>query len=92
MDPNVRVFVVQHLHVIHDDQEDVKFIGVYSSRDTAEEAVQRLRAKPGFCDAPEGFSIDPYNLNEDNWTDGYVTIHHSDEASSDLGSEGRPKG
>jgi len=33
--------------------------------------------KPGFCDTTEGFSIDPYTLDEDNWTEGYVTVRNS---------------
>ncbi len=74
------IFVVQHLHVHEDGEEDVKFIGVYSSREVAEGAVDRLKLQPGFCDTPDGFSIDLYRLDEDNWTDGYATIHHSDNS------------
>ena len=36
------VFVLQHVHAREDAAEDVKFIGVYSSRAKAEEAVARL--------------------------------------------------
>jgi hypothetical protein len=68
------LFVVQHLHVLHDGEEDVKLIGVYSSSEGAERAVARLRLQAGFCDTPEGFSIDRYTLDEDHWTEGYVTI------------------
>ena len=68
------LFVLQHLHVLDDGEEDVKFIGVYSTRAAAQQAVDRLRLKPGFCETPEGFSIDPYTLDEDNWQDGYTTV------------------
>jgi hypothetical protein len=67
------VFVVQHLHVQEDGAEDVKFIGVYSSQHAAEQAVERSKLKPGFCDVPDGFSIDQYALDEDNGTEGYLT-------------------
>jgi len=68
------VFVVQHLHVLNGDEEDVKLIGVYSSRFAAEEAIDRLRQKPGFCDTPEGFSIDLYRVDQDHWDGGFITL------------------
>jgi hypothetical protein len=66
------IFVVQHVNEHEDGSEDVKFIGVYSERTSAEAAVQRLGLQPGFRDRPEGFSIDGYTLGEDHWTGGYV--------------------
>jgi hypothetical protein len=66
------VFVVQHVHTLADGSEDVKFVGVYSSRATAEAAVARLSQVAGFADATDGFSIDEYPLDRDHWTDGYV--------------------
>jgi len=68
------VFVVQHLHEMDDGEENVKMIGVYSTREIAEQAVERLKLQPGFSDIPEGFYIDPYPLDTDHWTDGYVTL------------------
>jgi hypothetical protein len=80
-----RVFVVQHLHLINGDEEDVKLLGVYSSREQAIAAVERSRLLPGFKDTPamadpslpgsaEGFSIDEYELDQDSWSEGYVTV------------------
>lgn len=70
------VFVVQHVHEFEDGNEDVKMIGVYSDRASAEAAVERLSLQPGFRDCPEGFHVDAYRLGEDHWTGGYVTIDH----------------
>jgi hypothetical protein len=70
----MEVFVLQHVHNFDDGKEDVKMIGVYSSQEQAEAAIGRLCAKPGFSDALEGFSIDRYVVNEDNWTEGYVSV------------------
>ena len=67
------VFVVQHLHEI-DDVEDVKMIGVYSSRASAEAAVLRLSTQPGFRENPAGFHIDPYSLDQDHWIEGFSTL------------------
>ena len=74
------VFVVQHVHVFPDGEEDVKTIGVYRSSGAALAAVERLKVQPGFCDHPnvvengDGFCIDEYPLDKDHWTEGYVTV------------------
>jgi len=72
----VDVFLVQHVHIHEDGEEDIKLIGVYSSRASAEQAIERLKQQPGFRDTPEGFVLDQYTLDEDNWTEGFVTIKH----------------
>jgi hypothetical protein len=72
-DQEVFVYVLQHVHVINDDEENVKLIGVYSSHDTAHAALERTKLLPGFKDAPDGFTLDKYTIDEDNWTDGYIT-------------------
>jgi hypothetical protein len=79
-----RVFVLQHLHVINGDEEDVKLLGIYSSRSLAEVAIKRFRYLPSFRDTPqmanpaqpgpaEGFSIDEYELDQDSWEEGFFT-------------------
>jgi len=65
------VFVLQHVHAREDGDEDVKFIGVYSSREKADEAVARLVRLPGFSEAPEGFHLDEYRVDQDHWVEGY---------------------
>lgn len=66
------VFVLQHVHLTEDDVEDVKFIGVYSSRENAQAAVERLGHVPGFLDVPDGFHIDEYQVDQDHWGEGYA--------------------
>jgi homoserine kinase type II len=60
------VFVVHHVHEFDDDREDVKLIGIYSSRENAEAAVARLRSQPGFRDLPQGFSVEAYEVDRDH--------------------------
>ena len=80
-----RVFLLQHLHLLNDDDEDVKTLGIYSTRETALAAVERFRKLPGFCDTPqmadpslpgvaEGFYIDEFEVDQDSWDEGFVTI------------------
>ena len=51
-----KVYVLQHVHSLEDGEEDVKFIGVYSSRENAEAAITRLRRAPGFSTRRTGFT------------------------------------
>ena len=61
-------FVLQHENP---ETKDVKLIGVYSSEAAAQAAIGRVCAQPGFRDYPNGFSIDDYEVDEDNWTEGF---------------------
>ena len=78
------VFIIQHLHVLPDGEEDVKLIGAYSSHAAALAAVTRLRTQPGFSDfsnvvsfddsdEEQGFYIGEYQLDLDYWPEGFVT-------------------
>jgi hypothetical protein len=79
------VFILQHLHVLPDGEENIKMIGVYRTYDSALAAVFRLREQSGFADFPDvitadnsgsrdGFYIDEYELDADNWSEGFVTV------------------
>lgn len=79
------VFLVQHLHILPDDEEEVKIIGIYGSEEKAIEAIDRVKVQPGFCDFPEiidllegdeenGFCIEEYELDKDDWTEGFVAV------------------
>lgn len=74
MHPTDEVYVVRHVRGEGTDDEDVKFIGVYRTRETARAAVARLSKQPGFCDWPDGFHIGCYELDKDHWTEGFVTV------------------
>ena len=47
------VFVLEHLHLLNGDEEDVKMLGVYSTREKALEAVERFKQLSGFRDTPQ---------------------------------------
>jgi homoserine kinase type II len=69
-----QVYIVQHVHTTGDGSEDVKFIGVYSTLENAEATIARLTQLPGFAEEPEGFHIDQYQLDQDQWVEGYSTL------------------
>jgi hypothetical protein len=70
----MKVYVLQHEHEHDDGSSDVKMIGVYPTERDAVKARERLSRAPGFRDCPDGFSIDPYEVGADHWTDGYTSV------------------
>ncbi len=73
VDVGHKAFLVHHSHSFDDGTEDVKPIGVYSTRVAAQSAVQRVSVLKGFANNSDGFSIDEYEIDRDHWTEGYVT-------------------
>jgi len=67
------VYLLWHVHDLGEQGEDCKLIGVYRTEHNARAAIARLCNQPGFRDSPEGFQISRYELNKDNWTEGFVT-------------------
>jgi hypothetical protein len=57
-----------------DGTEDAKFIGVYSTRENAQAAATRLSKASGFSETPSGFHIDEYQIDKDQWVEGYSTL------------------
>lgn len=56
------------------DGDDVKLLGIYSTRERAEERMKLARPLPGFRDEPECFVLEGYEIDEDIWTEGFVRI------------------
>lgn len=69
----MEVYVLQHVHEAPSGEEDVKLIGVYSSEAAAQDAIERLKLKPGFRDQPDNFHVGRHDLDRDQWTDGFIS-------------------
>jgi hypothetical protein len=67
------VFLLWHSRDGHDGRANDKLVGVYSTRAEAEAAIARKLTLEGFRDFPNGFLIDPYELDRDAWSDGFVS-------------------
>lgn len=76
---------VQHVDadggLIHDEDEgdDLKILGVYSTEQRALDRIERARQLPGFAEEPDCFMIDCYVVDQDQWSDGFVTVRGSGE-------------
>lgn len=67
------VYLLEHVHEFQDGGEDIKTLGVFSTEASAKQAIEKLVKQPGFRDAPAGFNVDPYSLDQVCWEEGYVT-------------------
>lgn len=57
-----------------EEDDDGIQIGIYSTREKAEEALQRAINKLERCSShPDGFCIWPYKINERHCDDGFFT-------------------
>ncbi len=65
------VFILLHERKKDLDNEDVKIIGIYSTKEKAEKTIDKFKKLPGFKDYPDSFNIDEYELDKDNWTEGF---------------------
>jgi len=76
------VFILQHSYEL-EDCDEIKFIGLYSTKTEAKNAINRLSNQDGFKYKIDGFEIDEYELNKDNWTEGFVTMVSIEVRSKD---------
>jgi hypothetical protein len=66
------VFLVWHNHGPIEDSDNAKLLGVFSSRELAQERVEAALTEPGFADHPEGFTVDEYVVDQHEWIEGFV--------------------
>ena len=68
------VYLLWHEYEIEPDRDETKLLGVFTSHELAEAAKERLVKQPGFRDHPDKFEIAEYELNRDQWTEGFITV------------------
>jgi hypothetical protein len=68
------VYLLWHAYEIEPGRDEEMLIGVYTSHELAEAAKKRMSEQPGFRDHPDDFEIAEYKLDQDHWTQGFVTV------------------
>lgn len=66
----MKVYILTHSRN-EEELDGFKTIGVFSSEETAQQAIERLKPLPGFRDYPENFNIDGYELDKTFWVGGF---------------------
>lgn len=62
-------------HLRYDGREDHdKLLGVFSTKQMAEEALASLREKPGFRDHPDGFEVLDGPIDQTSWLEGFASL------------------
>ena len=67
----MHVFPLWHTRVTDDGTEDDKLLGIYSTREKAEERIASAVHLPGFRDHADGFEVVEYEVDKDEWTEGF---------------------
>lgn len=70
----MKVYVLHFTDKVNGIEKDSILIGIYSSNQEAEKAIQRKLRFPGFSESPEGFHIDEYEVDQDAWSEGFVRL------------------
>ena len=71
------VYLLEHIYQQVEGDYDttkVKTLGIFASKEETESAIEFYKTLKGFKDYPDCFNIDKYELNEKEWTEGFVTI------------------
>ncbi len=98
---NQDYYELWHMRFDDEDRDYDKFLGIYSTRDKAEQGLARLRDKPGFRDHPDNFEIDEGPMNRTSMREGFIVLVGEEEVPGPAdpevlqepvpGNERRPK-
>lgn len=80
-----KVYLLQHSYEYEIEEnlkvDETKIIGIYSSYEMAEQVKERYKTKKGFSRFPiDCFYIDEYELDNDNWKEGFITWDSSSQS------------
>ena len=68
------VYKVDHVYEV-ENVEEIKFIGIFSSMEKANEVVKSLTLQAGFKDHPiEAFQISKVKIDRIGWAEGFISI------------------
>lgn len=75
------LYVLRHIDRLWNDGNAYeKTIGIYSTEERAQQAIDRLRDKPGFRDRPDRWDIEPVILDRDDaWFTGFLPRPSADD-------------
>lgn len=76
------VFLLQHSYEYEFEGiivDETKIIGIYSSQEKAEQAIEEYKRIQGFKDHPADFTIDKYPLDKGHWLEGFISVEEAME-------------
>ncbi|MBP9479134.1 MAG: hypothetical protein KBF12_10980 [Sebaldella sp.] len=71
------VYLLTHTYPVGKDKffDEVRIIGVYSSKKKGEEALLEYQYKEGFKSHIDGFYLEKWEVDNDfEWSEGFITV------------------
>jgi hypothetical protein len=70
------VYVLWHGDDLGEGAPEAKLLGVYSSEAAAKDRIHRCLREgvAGFAEHPDDFHVDRYQVDKDEWAQGYVEV------------------
>jgi hypothetical protein len=68
------VVLLSHFYEIDEDNEDARYIGVYTIDVDIENIIRELSNKKGFANYRDSFNYNELKLNNTEWSEGFVTV------------------
>jgi len=71
-----KVYLLEHFKLMEEDgdEEDIKMLGVYSSKKKALEEMKKYKKLPELKDYR--FNIDEYKIDENCWEEGFFNVYY----------------
>ena len=66
------VYLLEHSYETADGCDHIKTLGIFSSQENAENAIQKYKELPGFREFLDGFFVDKYELDKREWIEVFV--------------------
>ena len=81
------VYALWHSYELMDDdgpRDEDKLIGIFSTREKAQDVMKSLKGKEGFRDHPVScFQIDAMQLDRVGWEEGFTTVRWVEERDTE---------
>lgn len=68
------IYILEHVIPKLDGEDEMKMLGVYSSRQKARDAVKKYKRLPGFKRYPRNFCVSRSEINKMEWAEGFVSM------------------
>ena len=68
------VYLLEHSYKIDEDRDEVKTIGIFSTKRRTQAVIEELKKVKGFRRKKKGFIISKICLDKYGWEEGLVTV------------------
>lgn len=71
----MKVYFLEHSYELN-EHDVIRALGIYSTKEKAEKAMENYKKLPRFKDFLDGFNIDEYEINKKCWSEGFFTVYY----------------